>query len=693
MEVNATILSATLRRLDAGACPKRCRCHDGDMANPSALTGPSLTAGYTPSVVGGAPPWTQHRGRFTFRFVDGMLKDGQCRFADGMLRAPVHTVQRQIDAWDSKVGDWVARQFDAIWERHLSKVLGCLAYGSSGGEATWKVGESGTVDIECLHDIHLFDRTPVEVAGKQVGINVRNCRSGEKQAAAPVRLRGHRWWWVINEPEYGSYWGRSRLEGSWEDWIEKCGFKGARDIRRTWFFKNAYRGGMIRHPMGVIDLGGGVVRSCQDYARELLEKFETGGVLALPNVMDDRGNYLWVFEPPAIQGEFKSEYLKDLDAGILIGAGIPDEVIKGGETGSGYSGRAVPALLYWTSEDLVADNSLRTIDEQLVRPGARINFGDRVEYTVKNLSLVPKPEEGQPGQQGGQPAGGALGQVAERARQIAMSLPEGFTGKATDAAGRVYHYVGGKRVGKDGKSTKAATPAKVGGASTRPHTGKGHYGREQEFRRRLEREATDKIKKQYRSLPEKAKEVVKAAYKSAATAIESQVRDWPRHLINYTTAPVADTVLTKWLAEGGVLHGTLLGGREKMAMSLGAMGVAYAVVQIRKKLRKKETAMSLPEAPTPAEMAAAARRMLEELAKLAGEGKKLPIPSVEELQEQIEADMAADRVGGTAMSLESTSPIVDAIIDRGVAAGVGVSDEIRRKVRALVKKKFSRKSY
>lgn len=42
--------------------------------------------------------------------------------------------------------------------------------------------------------------------------------------------------------------------------------------------------------------------------------------------------------------------------------------------------------------------------------------------------------------------------------------------------------------------------------------------------------------------------------------------------------------------------------------------------------------------------------------------------------------------------IESASSIVDAIIDRGAAAGVTVADEIRRKVKAQLKKKFGRKS-
>ena len=38
--------------------------------------------------------------------------------------------------------------------------------------------------------------------------------------------------------------------------------------------------------------------------------------------------------------------------------------------------------------------------------------------------------------------------------------------------------------------------------------------------------------------------------------------------------------------------------------------------------------------------------------------------------------------------LESASPIVDRIIARGATAGLTISDEIRRKVKAAVKKKF-----
>jgi hypothetical protein len=366
----------------------------------SPFGGGALTAKYSTGYHhGGALAYWDRKGAFTLMDVPRMERDPQVLFADRVLRAPVHTATWTVKSKSDEVAHFVDQTLKALWRRDLSKILNMLRWGAAGGEAVYDEDAHGKVSLCELLDRHIFDCIPVVQGGRQVGLNVKGVTGAGK-----VELRGPRWWWVPNEPQFGAVQGRSRWQGMWEPWVEKSGFKGARDIRRTWFFKNAFRGGVIRHPQGVIELENGQLKSNEDYARELLEKFETGGILVLPNAVNPTtGEYLWTFEPPASNGDVRDvrEYPKDLDTEILIGAGVPSEVVQAADTGSGYAGRAVPALVFYTSEDQIVDAIIQHLDRVNLRPMVQYNYGADARYVIEPVSLVPKPPQGGDGQGGG----------------------------------------------------------------------------------------------------------------------------------------------------------------------------------------------------------------------------------------------------------------------------------------------------
>lgn len=366
----------------------------------SAFLGRALTADYKPNVISSPQWWWDHRPCFTWDDVERMRRDPRIQFGLRILRAPVFNVRVTIHASNPDVAAWVMRAWSRFRNHDLIKALKMLEYGSAGGELLWRLDpETGYIEYDRLRDLYITDMRPLECDGKLSGISIPHLLDPQ---GGKLKLRSPRAFWIANEPEFGKLYGCSRLAGAWEPYMEKRGRHGAVDIRRLWYVKNAYRGGKIRHPPGTVEVETGVFRSNQDCAREIAEKVETGGIMVLSNVRDEHGNFLWDYEEPTINGDLTGvrEYVKDLDIEQLEGMGIPAEVVQAAETGSGWSGRSVPFIVFLTGEDQIADTVLQAFDQQIARPGVQVNFGPGVDYTIEAESLVQMQQNGPPQQSG-----------------------------------------------------------------------------------------------------------------------------------------------------------------------------------------------------------------------------------------------------------------------------------------------------
>jgi hypothetical protein len=129
--------------------------------------------------------------------------------------------------------------------------------------------------------------------------------------------------------------------------------------------------------------------SYSDYAREIVEKAETGGVFAFPNTRDAQGNKLWEHEDPKPSGDITGvrDYVKDLSEEKWIGMGIPVEVIKATQTGA-WAGRTIPFLVFLSGMDTVAETILSAFDRCGLRHAVNFNFGEQAEYTIEMASLT-----------------------------------------------------------------------------------------------------------------------------------------------------------------------------------------------------------------------------------------------------------------------------------------------------------------
>lgn len=357
------------------------------------------TAGYRPFV------WADRlnyvidgRPRFTWLEADRMRWDPQVQFALRILRAPLYGATWKVRASHPRIAQFVDGQMRLLWSRCVPKLVRFYEYGVAIGEVLY-TRRAGRVEFDRLLEVHPRDARPLEwKAGRRIGqiagVRVKSAsatagigRAGTIELAAPHFL------WFSGESEFGNPYGRPRMAGMYEPWLEKRGKGGAVEIRRHFFRKVSYRGGHLRFPIGTTDFGdentGPIIKNNQDVAREIVEKFEAGGVLALPNTKDDTGDYAWAWEDATALADAAGvrDYPKDLDREILIGAGIPPELVEAATVGSGYSGRAIPAQMFFTSMDEVVSLFVGCFCRQVIDHLVRVNFGKQ-SYEVEPDSLA-----------------------------------------------------------------------------------------------------------------------------------------------------------------------------------------------------------------------------------------------------------------------------------------------------------------
>lgn len=415
--------------------------------SPEQLLTPRKTAAYAPTVYSGEyaaraiddKPW------FNYRDIDRMKRDPQIQFCLRILRAPIHQAQWTVEAPNHRIGKLIDDTIHTFWDGYLRQILDTqFTWGYVPGEMTYR-SSNGQGILDRFTPIHPMDSRPLEVpafGGGKVfcGIRVKGMTTDLTGHSLPnqINITTPHAFWHAGEAEYGSYYARPRLADAFSPWSEKSAKGGAVESRRLWFKKCAYGGGILRHPSGsteyVLADGSTVVIENKQLAREILERFETGGILTLPNTVDPTtGNYLWEYIPPASNGEATGilEYPKVLDEEIFKSFGIPPEIITAAETGSGYAGRVVPSMFFLASEDEVVSALLKTIEVQACRPLVAINYGEKYtrQFKIKGKPLAEildskaQKTESSPAPQGAMSAAFNQQQQSPQQRQLTPPKP------------------------------------------------------------------------------------------------------------------------------------------------------------------------------------------------------------------------------------------------------------------------------
>jgi hypothetical protein len=375
------------------------------------------SAGYdNPAFVRAYLPYAPHqRPIFTARAIEQMLQDPRICFGLELLKGPIHSFTKffsqeeatnpkvhkmvvesnvrfpyLVQGDDERVVDFVTRNLKRFWQVGAIKALSALDWGYSGSEVIYTQKENGEIHFDNLKNFDGRDIQVITQGGGVVGFEVNYHRANTLYLGIPKGF------WHVHARENNRFYGQSRLYGAYAAWWEIWTEGGARDIRRNWFYRNAFGGGIMRYPMGSVKTEDGAIIQNRDLALEMMAKFRSGGYLVFPN-QDQNGRQAWEYEPPVagIMPPGLLEYARILADEELEGLGIPPEVVQGGDGGLGSSsGRSIPMIAFYSTLQKIVDFLIGDFTVQILNPLIRLNFRKNVEYDVMPFLPVEGYEEG-----------------------------------------------------------------------------------------------------------------------------------------------------------------------------------------------------------------------------------------------------------------------------------------------------------
>jgi hypothetical protein len=306
---------------------------------------------------------------------------------------------------DSRVESFILAHCRAFWQRGLPNIQdGGYPYGWATGEHVYKEAD-GMLVWSHLRDVHPYDGSILTLNYQPVGVRIKNLRGRQPidlwfaSKSIPAKAC-----WYAHRPRFGQFHGRSQLTGAWRPW-RRLGWRDAvEQVIDAAIYRAGYKGPVVGHPpedmqtsqSGVpgtrVDGQGGNRRSARDVARQMVEWAKAGAgftksTAKYPASMG--GGDKWTIEFPEHAMDVRplieaAHYLEDQ---ILLGMGIPPELIRAGGVGSGYAGRSIPREAFLDGQQKIANAILLMYVDQVVRPLVLWNFGD-IPFHVECKSLL-----------------------------------------------------------------------------------------------------------------------------------------------------------------------------------------------------------------------------------------------------------------------------------------------------------------
>jgi len=390
--------------------PKVTLSRNGHGSNKELLQ--TITRNYEPAALLASYGYFRWRKRPPFhRFihVPAMIADPRIMMVmlaiKGALTSLCHfyvdeTPGSMEDPPPSEIKKYVIKQITRWWRTSVGQMLQALEWGWFAAEPLYRVQNNGRIGFRGFRKLEPQDVLPVTSEGELVGIELRPWGQGAARegGADSVYLGGEKAFWHVHWRERLRWWGWSRLFGAFEPWLDLHAEGGGMDIRRKWYYTHTFQGKRMYHPPGTYtDDVTGARKPFKEIARGMLEDERSGGVFAFPSQFDSiTGIPLWKIEDPPSSGNAGGdvrEYIYDLKREMTEGLGFPEEIIRAAETGSGYSGRAIPQEAFRGMLTDLAQHMVLDFDEQIVRPLVRREFHQEPDYEIIPFGLIEQEEE------------------------------------------------------------------------------------------------------------------------------------------------------------------------------------------------------------------------------------------------------------------------------------------------------------
>lgn len=323
--------------------------------------------------------FNRQRPIFTQWTIREMIIDPRVMYGLGLIKGPLMSKAKfKVESDNEDVRQFVVDMINDFWQNGVGQALKAIEWGYSGSEVMYKQDEKTGRYTYCgLRDFESPSVKIVTKNGDRTGIIVDNFTTVKMTPGKAVYLGGPKCFHHVHWRHINPWYGRSRLIGAHIPWNEIWSEGGFRDIRRMWFYKNAFDGGTMYHPMGSYRDQSGALKTFQQLAQELIEKKRAGATMTLPSDTDSRGQRKWQHEPAKgntiPQGLF--EYGDSLRIEILEAMGIPYEVIEasGNEGFGSSSGRAIPETAFYAVLQEELNWLIYDFIQQIARPMVQIN--------------------------------------------------------------------------------------------------------------------------------------------------------------------------------------------------------------------------------------------------------------------------------------------------------------------------------
>ena len=365
---------------------------------------------------------------FTRTMIPAMLRDGRIRFALQMIKGPIQyntlfieaekasnpglidilkangaEFIYKVESENKELQDFLVRTLRNFWRNGLKEVLHAIEWGFSCNQVVYSLDQkTGQLKYDYLKWYHPDSVNPLMYEHRMVGARIKGVAGHENG----VDLYFPKTLWHVHERSINAVFGQSRCEWASIPWHESYVCYGARDIRRTWFIKNAFDGGEIRYPIGKTKIGTTEVDNI-DLAVKILANMRTGGFRVFPDDINPAsGQQKWTYIAPSanITPNGLMEYPKELRYEILEAMGIPPEVTESqNDNGMGSAtGRKVPMMIYYSTLAGLVDQVIYDLISQVLNYLAMVNYRSK-DFTIERVTLEDADMSQQTAQLGNQP--------------------------------------------------------------------------------------------------------------------------------------------------------------------------------------------------------------------------------------------------------------------------------------------------
>lgn len=357
---------------------------------------------------------------------------------------------------DPRVSMFVLAQAERFWNRGVPLFQEGYPYGWAPGEHIYReLDYNGTSFYawDYMKGFHPNDGFILTHEQRPVGVRVTSIRESRNSYVdlwlssdrIPAKAA-----WYPHRPRFNQLYGRSQLVGAWRPW-RRLGWRDCvEQVIDAAIYRGGYKGPLVRYPPGhsaptamqgvpATKQDGGQLarRENRDAARQMVEWGKAGAGFGLSSeryTPEQGGGYKWDLEWPEHVMDVRPliESARYLEDQIMLGIGVPPELVRSGGTGSGYSGRSIPREAFLDGQQKLADSILHNFVDQVLRPLVKWNFGD-VPFEICCKSLLQSHMEST---QGGAQPGGFLdlkkSDAAKRAWQIRKMNQPGTSSTQTN---------------------------------------------------------------------------------------------------------------------------------------------------------------------------------------------------------------------------------------------------------------------